>query len=72
VTLEPRDAARFQRAFERELSALLSDEHHGTGLEGGVTDRRTAPAIPARASSSAPELGRQTARSVHQSMVRGR
>ena len=72
VALEPRDAARFQRAFEGELSTLLRGEHRGAGLAGGAADQLTGPPLSARASSSASELGRQTARSVHRAMVQGR
>ena len=72
VALDPRDARRFQVAFERELALLLANRHHGPGLGGGALDRLGAPPLPARASSSAAELGRHTARSVHHSMVQGR
>ena len=72
ASLDPRDTARFQRAFERELARLLAHEHEGTGLAGGAVDGLSAPSIALPQPSNASDLGRRTARSVHQSMVRGR
>jgi hypothetical protein len=64
-------AAQVQRAMERELGRLLRLDGLGRAPGGGAVPEVAAPAIQLSSPFRPADLGRQIARSVHESLTRG-
>src|SRR5437764_15487352 len=70
VSLQAGQAAQLQIAVQRELTRLLQRDGIGASLQGGAVPALSAPAIQISSPFRPAVLGRQIARSVHQSLTR--
>src|SRR5262245_3803019 len=69
VPLGAGQGAQLQLAVQRELARLLQRDSIGPALRGGAMAELAAPAIQISAPFRPAEVGRQIARSVHESLT---
>ena len=70
LPLASHQAAVVQRAMERELVRLLQHDGIGRAQPGGATPALAAPAIQFSTPFRPAEVGRQIARSLHETLTR--
>lgn len=71
VPLGSRQLVQLREAAQRELTRLIERDGVGSALKGGALPKLAGPTIQTGDPVRPAELGRQIARSVHESLIRG-